>query len=309
MRREVTLALSIAGFSGMLAAVGAYDWMSSMSDANNRPAVASGPSMKLTTVVVAKDNLNFGTVLTKDKLGTTEWPSENVPKGAFRSVEEMFAEQETRTVLETIQTKEPVLKGKVTGPGQRASLATMLRNGMKAVSIRVDDVIGVGGFVLPGDFVDVLVTFGKRSSEETRDQTFQPYTELLLQRIRVLAIDQSADPRQDGAKLVRTVTLEATQVDAQKITLAGTIASISLALREQSASAVQIAQRRVTADDLGEDSGDKRVAVALEPTIAVAPPAPSAPVDAVWSPPRAKVKIVRTGVPTEYTVDRLIVDR
>ncbi|MGQ0456084.1 MAG: Flp pilus assembly protein CpaB [Hyphomicrobium sp.] len=309
MRREVTLALSIAGLSGMLAAVGAYDWMSTLSDANGRPTVADGPKIDLTTIVVAKDNLGFGAVLTKDKLTTTEWPSENVPKGAFNTVEEVFAEQATRSALETIQTKEPVLRGKITGPGQRASLSTMLREGMKAVTIRVDDVVGVAGFVLPGDYVDVLVTFGKRSSEDSKDQAFQPYTDLLLQRLRVLAIDQSADPRQDGAKLVRSVTLEATQVDAQKITLAGNIATVSLMLREHSAAAAQIAQRRVSAEDLGGDSGDKRIAATLEPTIAVAPQPAAAPLEAVWTTPRAKVKIVRVVEPTEYTVDREVADR
>lgn len=309
MRREMTIAVCVAGLSGTLAAVGAYDWISSMADANRRPAVAEGPALNLTTIVVAKEEMGFGTVLTRANLTTTEWPTENVPKGAFHAIDDIFREQETRTVLEAMQGKEPVLRGKITGPGQRASLSTMLRAGMKAVSVRVDDVVGVGGFVLPGDYVDVFVTFGKRNSEEKTDHAFQPYTDLLLQRLRVLAIDQSADPRQEGAKLVRTVTLEATQVDAQKITLASNIGNLSLALREHGVASSAIAQRRVTAEDLGEDNGDKRIAATLEPTIAVAPQASSAPVEEVWSPPRAKVKVVRVIEPTEYTVDRVIADR
>ncbi len=307
MRREMTLALCIATLSGTFAAVGAYDWISSLADkARERPQVSAPPSISLTKVVVAANDMNFGTVLTKDNLQIADWPADSLPNGAFQTAEEMFAEQETRTVLEPLRGNEPIVKGKITGPGQRASLSTMLRKGMKAVSVRVDDVVGVAGFVLPGDYVDVLATFGRKNNEESPGSAPKAYTELLLQRLRVLAVDQTADPRLENARLARTVTLEATQIDAQKIALAATIATISLTLREQAAFPEAVAQRRVTTEDLSEDSGDKRVVAALEPTNAVAPPPPAAPTEPVLGPPRAKVTVVRTGVATEHSVARVI---
>ncbi len=307
MRREMTLALCIATLSGTFAAVGAYDWISSLAEnARQRPEVSPPPSINLTKVVVAANDMSFGTVLTKDKLRIADWPADSLPDGVFQTVEEMFAEQETRTVLDPLRSNEPIVKGKITGPGQRASLSTMLRKGMKAVSVRVDDVVGVAGFVLPGDYVDVLATFGRRNTEESSGSAPKSYTELLLQRLRVLAVDQTADPRLENARLARTVTLEATQVDAQKITLAASIATISLTLREQAAVPDAVAKRRVTSDDLSEDSGDKRVVAALEPTNAVAPTPPAAPTEAVLNPSRAKITVVRTGVATEHSVARFI---
>lgn len=281
MRREMTLALSVATVSGIFAAVGAYDWLSSMAD-GAQPQQAAPVAMALTTVVVAKEPLGFGAVVTAEKLRTLDWPADSAPEGAYKTVADIFAEQETRSVLQTIQTDEPVLRAKITGPGQRASLSTMLRDGMKAVSVRVDEVVGVAGFVLPGDYVDVLVTFEKKGRDEREDLTFKPFTELLLQKLRVLAIDQTADPRQDGAKIARTVTLEANQVDAQKITLAATIGAVSLVLREHAAARTEVAQRRVNADDLVEDGGDKAETATLEPTIAVAPPPPPPPMIKLW---------------------------
>ena len=292
MRREITLALGLAGFSGMFAAFLAYDWLGSMAS-RDQSAISAPPQIPLSTIVVAKEDMTFGTVLSADKLKIVEWPTDNMPAGAYASIDDIFKEQETRTVLETIQTKEPIVKGKITGPGQRASLSTMLRPDMKAVTVRVDDILGVGGFVLPGDYVDVLVTFGKRSEDAPRDQPYFPYTDLMLQRLRVLAIDQSADPRESGARLARSVTLEANQRDAQKITLASNIATVSLVLREPAQDAQRVSQRRITSEELGEDSGDKQVAAAFEPTIAVAPQPAAEPSEPVARKRQSEVRIWR----------------
>jgi pilus assembly protein CpaB len=302
MRREMTIALGLASLSGMVAAVGAYDWISSRSD--NRPRVEAQPAIPLTQIIVAKDELKFGTVLTKDMLRMADWPVASAPSGAYASIDDFFKEQETRSVIVGMQPGEPVMKGKITGPGQRATLSTMLRAGMKAVSVRVDDVIGVAGFVLPGDYVDVLVTVAKGNADDAKEQKIEPHTDLLLQKLRVLASDQSADPRQEGAKLARTVTLEATQVEAQKITLAANIGQVTLVLREQAAEVQRVAQRRVTTEDLSEDSGDKLAVASFEPTIAVAPEAAAVPTDAVWTPARAKINVVRGVEQTEFSVAR-----
>ena len=127
-------------------------------------------------------------------------------------------------VLAAIETNEPVLALKVTGPGQRATLSALVGPGMKAVTIRVNDVEGVGGFVLPGDRVDVVLT---RQIEKGSAST-----DVVLQNVRVLAVDQSADERAAKAAVAKSVTLEVSTVEAQKVWLASSVGSLSLLLRK-----------------------------------------------------------------------------
>ena len=129
-----------------------------------------------------------------------------------------------RVALTAIEPNEPVLSSKITGPGQRATLSAMLRDGMKAVTVRVNDVDGVGGFVLPGDHVDVVLTRQIDKANAT--------TEVVLQNVRVLAIDQIADERADKPSVAKAVTLEVDVVGAQKISLAASVGSLSLMLRK-----------------------------------------------------------------------------
>ena len=119
----------------------------------------------MTRVVVAKDELKYGAQVTRDKLELAEWPVKNVPRGSFKSIQEFYAQHQRRIVLEPIQANEPILAGKVTGPGQRSGLSTMLEPGKKAVTIKVNEVVGVGGLVLPGDRVDIFVTNDGKSDE------------------------------------------------------------------------------------------------------------------------------------------------
>src|SRR5207244_7593385 len=106
---------------------------------------------------------------------------------------------ERRVALAAIERDEPVLSWKVTGPGQRASLSAVLGSDKKAMTIRVNDVSGTAGFVLPGDRVDVLLT-------RTEDKT--GYTDVLLQNVRALGIDQLADERTEKPSVAKAVTLE-----------------------------------------------------------------------------------------------------
>ena len=207
MRRDIILALSLASMSGFFAAFGAYSWMPSTT--TKQLVVTAQPEIDLTTVVVAKSDLTFGSALNKDHITEAKWPASNVPPGAFKTVQEFFAEQESRVVLEGMKANEPVIRGKVTGPGQRATLSSMLGEGKKAVSIHVNDVIGVSGFVMPGDFVDILLTNEPKAEEGKKNEAKAAYTDLLLEKVRVLAVDQTFDPKYESPKPVRTVTVEA----------------------------------------------------------------------------------------------------
>src|SRR5581483_4110551 len=140
---------------------------------------------------------------------------------------------------------EPLLKSKITGPGQRATLSAMLNDGLKAVTVRVNDVDGVGGFVLPGDHVDVLLT---RQLEKNNGNT-----EVILQNVRVLAIDQIADERLEKPSVAKAVTLEVDIVGAQKLSLAVSVGSLSLMLRKAGEVRNQYT-RKITLSDLGAPS-------------------------------------------------------
>lgn len=305
MRREVVLALGLAGISGMFAASGISSWLSSEHARllSNQPEQL--PAIPMTTVVVAKEELKFGIPITKEKLELAEWPVKNVPAGAYKSVTDFLSEHHTRVVLEPIQASEPILRGKVTGPGQRSGLATMLETGKKAVTIRINDVVGVGGLVLPGDRVDIFVTNDNKTAKNKDGSEAQAYTDLLLQNVRVLAVDQVLDPKHTEPILGRTVTVEASLAEAQKITLASTIGSLTLILRESSVAELPEHWNRLTVADLSGNSGENSGEAQLQPTIAVAPdPAPVAPVATEERKDTAKVNIVRATAQTEYSVPK-----
>lgn len=306
MRRRNWYALTIAALSGILAAVMINNYTNEQYEWARRQAVHP-PSAPTARIVVAAEDLPFGTSIAPEKVKEVPWPLESIPNGAYRSTEEFFKEQQTRVVITAMRGNEPVLNGKVTGPGQRAGLATMLDDGKKAVSIRVNDVVGVSGFLLPGDYVDLLLTqTGKEASESKKVENLEAYTSMLLENIRVLAVDQSADPNNAAPKLARTITVEADLDQTKKITLAQTVGNISIVLRKTGAVTLDDNRRPITVSELLGDSGDKGKVASFVPTNAVAPAAPAVPPEAVVEarPALAKVSIVRVIKPAEYSVIR-----
>ena len=204
-----------------------------------------------------------------------------------------------RVVISPLERDEPILGSKITGPGQRASLSSLLQDGKRAVTVRVDDVRGVAGFILPGDFVDVVLI---RADEEPMARR-ENYSEILLQRIKVLAIDQLSGERQERPTVAKAVTLEVTQEQAQKILLATNIGKLSLILRQPGEGNLQ-ATRRVSENDLGQAPRKEVPVVAPKPPPAPPPPVVAAPVK---SPPpdTATVAVVRGVKRDEYTVKRV----
>lgn len=207
------------------------------------------------TIVVAKVKLEFGSRLTPDKLAAIEWPGEIIPVGSFKQIKGLIpdgTDENARFVVDEMEPGEPVLASRITLPGQRAKLSTALEPGKKAVSIRVNDVLGVAGFVLPGDRVDVMLTRSSNSRGNT-------YVDVLLQGVKVLAIDQIADDRKDQPSVVRTVTFEVDTQQAQKLVLAANVGTLSLALRNYSSSDVEKIDR-MQIEDLTDPSRNERLA-------------------------------------------------
>jgi pilus assembly protein CpaB len=185
---------------------------------------APNPGVPATTVVVASRAIGFGEPITAEVLRLQPWPQGTTPQGAFTNVAQVTAQK--RVALGPIAANEPLLASRVSGPGGRATLSGVIREGMRATTIRVNDVFGVAGFVLPGDFVDVLVTREHGAGGETDMRT-----DVLLRSVRVLAVDQLANENKNDPVVAKAATIEVTAEQAQKIALAGQVGTLSLALR------------------------------------------------------------------------------
>ncbi len=249
MRASTVISFVVALVLAGLAVVGVRGWLEAQRVSLAQSAQQDEGKPK-NYVVVAKESLGFGDRVTGDRVELLEWASDRVPEGAFRTVEELVGagEEDARYALSSIEPGELILPGKITTPGQRAKLSTAITPGMRAISIRVNDVLGVAGFVLPGDRVDVMLT---------RDEGRGPFVDILLQGVRVVAIDQTADDRTDQPSVVRTVTFEVTTDEAQKLTLAANIGTLSLALRNIGAGQMEKTDR-VTVVDLNDIDSSKR---------------------------------------------------
>jgi pilus assembly protein CpaB len=180
-----------------------------------------------TKVAVAAFPLAFGTELTPDKVRFVDYPRTSVPPGAFADGTQLLPAGQKRFALMPISINEPILADKISAPGAGASIAALLPDGMRAATVRIDDVSGVAGFVQPNDTVDVLIT-----RQVDRGGGGQQVTDVLLQNIRVLAIDQQAKNPDGTPKVGRTATFEVAPIDAQKLALAQQSGSLSLVLRK-----------------------------------------------------------------------------
>ena len=236
--------IAFAVLFGLLAVFIAQSWLTSATEQRMRSLEANKKPLTTTTIVVASKPLRFGNELTASQLSEAPWPAGSLPSGSFSKIDDMLKGGK-RVALTAIEPNEPVLSTKITGPGQRATLSATLRDGLKAATVRVNDIDGVGGFVLPGDHVDVALT---RQVDKTNAST-----EIVLQNVRVLAIDQIADERTDKPAVVKAVTLEVDVVGAQKLSLAASIGSLTLMLRKAGEANNQYT-RRITLNDLGTPS-------------------------------------------------------
>ena len=275
MRRANIIILILALAMGGLAAFMARSWI--LAHANTAPAAP------MSTIAVANTALGFGTVLSADNVSEIPWASNTVPEGAFATRAALFKEGR-RVVLTPMERSELILKQKITGPGQRASLSALLEEGKRAVTVRVDDVRGVAGFVLPGDRVDVVLI---RINSETSGK----FSDVLLQNVKVLAVDQLANERQEKATVVKAVTLEVETDQAQKILLATDIGKLSLILR-QAGEGHASQTSRVTERDLFFEAPKK-----IEPAVVAVPIVAAGPTT-------SKVEIVRGMKIQEYSVMR-----
>ncbi len=200
------------GISILVAAVAVYfasDWLSKQGD------------IATAKVVVAKTEVAPGTPVTPEVISLADWPRASVPKGAFSEA----AQLKDRVISTGLSAGEPILESKLAPVGSKGGLSAVITPGKRALTVKVNEIVGVAGFTLPGNFVDIMVN--------TQDDRGNPISKIVLEKILVLAVAQEAERDPTKPKVVNAVTMELTPEEAEKLDLARSIGSLSLVLRNQ----------------------------------------------------------------------------
>lgn len=240
--------LAIAMLAGLAAVVFASRWLVQTS------------SGAVTQVAVASDDISLGEPLSGTMVHTVNWPTDSIPPGAFSDPKAL----DGRVLRASLQRGEPVLESKLAPVGTKGGLSAVIDEGRRAITVRVNDVVGVAGFALPGNYVDVIVNTQEPTS---KSDTQQSISKIVLEKILVLAVAQQVNRDDTAPKVVNAVTLEVTPDQAEKLDLARSVGTLSLVLRNQ-----------VDADTLATAGATKMTLLgASAPVAASAPLAPPQP--------------------------------
>ncbi|HWO40275.1 MAG TPA: Flp pilus assembly protein CpaB [Candidatus Eisenbacteria bacterium] len=220
MQNRLKIALVIAVFFGLIAAYGIYNFLRQQKQA------AEALRTQTESIVVAAQDIPAGTainheVIKKGLVKTVKWPKESLPTGAFTSPEQIVGKTNRVKIL----ANEPILESRLAGEG--AGLTARLEPGKRAMAVRVDEIIGVSGFIVPDDRVDVIVTTTPPGNNTNDNKV----SKIVLQNKRVLSVAQNVEQREGKPQLARSITLEVTPEEAEKLSLASQDGSIVLALR------------------------------------------------------------------------------
>ena len=152
MKRQTLIALGVAVILGVLAVFLANTYLS-----GREKQLAASPE-GMVRVAVAAMPLDYGVDITPDKVKFVNYPATSLPPGVYKSIPELLPMGKRRVALRPIQVNQPLLAADLSGEGQNASIAALLPDGMRAATVRINDISGVAGFVKPNDTVDVLIT-------------------------------------------------------------------------------------------------------------------------------------------------------
>jgi len=294
MRRQTLIALAVAVVLGLIAVFLANAYLS-------RGDAQVAAQTSTAKVAVAAVPLDYGIELSPDKVKIVDYPAASVPPGSFTSYEQLVPAGKRRVVLRAMVVNEPILPTKLAGEGLGPSIAYLLPDGMRAAAVRVNDVSGVAGFIQPNDSVDVLVT-RTLPGEESRQ-----VTDVLIQNVKVIAIDQNAQTADGKPVVARTATLEVMPTDAQKLALGQQVGTLSLVLRkpgqEQDSTARTVSLNDLRYSYYGTPPATPAVAVANRPRVTPAVQRrPSRPARVVPRPITNSVEVVRGTQGSNYEV-------
>lgn len=188
-------------------------------------AQAAGATNKVAVAVV---DIGLGSRLSPEMIRMVDWPANAVPPGAITDSKLV----ETRVTRTSIQHGEPVMEGKLAPLGTQGGLSAVVADGKRAMTVRVNDVVGVAGFALPGNFVDILVNTQDEVAKKNTNRDAS-ISKIVLERIMVLAVAQESSRDETKPKVVNAVTLELTPDQAERLDLARSVGTLSLVLRNQ----------------------------------------------------------------------------
>lgn len=220
MQNRLKIALVVAVFFGLIAAYGIYNFLRQQRD------VAESLRAATQNVVVAANDLPAGTIINdeivkKGMVKTVPWPKGSVPTGSFASPQQLIGKTNRVKIL----ANEPILESRLAGEG--AGLTTRLEQGKRALAVKVDEIIGVSGFIVPDDRVDVIVTTLPPGSNNQDNKM----SKIVLQNKRVLSVAQNVEQKEGKPQVARSITLEVSPQEAEKLSLATQEGQIVLALR------------------------------------------------------------------------------
>lgn len=208
--------LFLALVIGLAAAVYAAGWASQQAN------IASNK------VVVAAVDIELGSKMTPQMLMMIDWPSGSIPPGAFKDIKEL----QDRVVKVSVLRGDAVLERKLAPAGTQGGLSAVIAEGKRAMTVRVNDVVGVAGFALPGNYVDVMVNAQQDKGKDKAEEGKQ-ISKTVLEHVLVLAVAQESGRDDTKPKVVSAVTLELTLEDSEKLDLARSVGTLSLVLRNQ----------------------------------------------------------------------------
>ncbi len=230
VRTSNIIVLVFAVVMGGIAAFMARAWLQGQSQ---------GSTQSTGTIVIATAPLDAGVEIPEDKIAAVPWGLSTFPEGSFATKQD-FLKDGKRTTLAPIGRNEPLLRSKVTAPGE-SLLTSLMDKDKRAVTVRVDDVRGVAGFIRPGNRVDVVMITSING---------RSHSGIILQNVKVLAVDQvAAQQVEKGAVVAKAVTLEVTPDEANKVTLATSVGRLSLILRRSGETTMEVG-RIITERDL-----------------------------------------------------------
>lgn len=264
--------IGIALFLALAAVVVAARWI------NDQAGTGSNK------VAVANVDISLGSRITPEMVRLVDWPTSAMPPGAIVDLKQI----DTRVTRTSIQRGEPLMESKLAPPGTTGGLSAVVAEGKRAMTVRVNDVVGVAGFALPGNFVDILVNTQDESvrGSGNRDQAI---SKIVLERILVLAIAQESSRDDTKPKVVNAVTLELTPDQVEKLDLARSVGTLSLVLRNQIDPKSANTEGATKTSLL--DGGKPHIA---EPAVAQAAPAPAHHAAAARAPVASdKVEVIK----------------
>ena len=214
--KRALVVMAIAILFGLIAVILASRWLLL------QPTAGAGH------IAVAATDINLGQRLTPQMVKLTEWPADSMPKGAYTDPAKLAG----RVLRSSLVAGEPVSEAKLAPVGTLGGLSALITEGKRAITVRVNDVIGVAGFTLPGNYVDIIVSTEKDPGPEANARE-QSISKIVLERILVLAVAQEVNRDETKPRVVNAVTLEVTPEQAEKLDLARSVGTLSLALRNQ----------------------------------------------------------------------------